>query len=124
MQLAQEATARADVTIHLQPPGAEDSALPPDGVHLVIRSRCAEAHGRDPSAWPAGGISAHEDPGHARKTVAGAVAKALGRSTDAGQIWSPGTPVPFTQELVGALEAFAARDTVPARALDALLGPV
>ncbi len=134
-RLARGVASRADLVLELSPAGAgERTATPerpdpglrdldgsrdPQGHRLLLVSRAAEQAGPSPTDWGPLGISALEDPGHARESIGDLFIQRLGLGGRPG--WAAGRPVPFEPELVDRLCDLATAETVDRSALASLV---
>ena len=124
-ELGRRVAERADLVLALAPagrppgPDADPRARP-------LRTRSAEAFGGDPARWPAGHVSALEDPVHAAAVVGALVEDALElvdlAPLRAALARGDAPTVPAGESLVGALAGIAAsRGTAHLDSLRALL---
>jgi len=116
--IARGVAARADWVLRLTPASSPSGpSAPPE---QLILTRCAELLGAHPDAWPANGISALENPEHARAAVQALFEAALALP-EPSHVYVPGRAVPFDNRSVRALEAAATLGSVEDAGLDALI---
>jgi tRNA modification GTPase len=148
-RLARGVASRADLVLELSPAGSERwaagplSGAPPSGDppggdppggdppsgdpvrrgpasrRLHLWSRAAEQAGPSPAGWGSLGISALEDPAHARESIGDLFIEHLGLGGRPS--WVAGRPVPFEPELVQRLCDLATAETADGSALASLL---
>lgn len=123
-RLARGVASRADLVLELSPVGSERVAAASEGPGLAgrrlhLESRAAERCGISPAGWGPLGISALEDPTHARKTIGNLFTEHLGLGGHPG--WVAGRAVPFEPELLERLCDLATAETVDGSTLASLL---
>ncbi|QDV08366.1 tRNA modification GTPase MnmE [Planctomycetes bacterium Poly30] len=118
-RIGADLSSRADLVLRLV--SALDAVELPEpraGV-VVLLTQAARSHGLDSSAWPAGAVSALEDPDHARRTVEGSFCEALGLDRS-GPLWTAGEAVPFDRRSIEILDSAAGLSEVTDTVLDEL----
>jgi len=107
-ELGRRVAEGADLVLELTPAGAGPGAPG----ERALRTRAVEAFGADPARWPAGHVSALEDPAHAAAVVGALVEDALGLGDlaplRAALARGAAPTVPAGESLLGALAAVAA----------------